>query len=65
MARKFASEASWDFAVTMQKDVSPEGTVSVAYRSVPQTVRFIRIVNKSGGAGTIAGVEIRETEPPR
>jgi hypothetical protein len=65
MARKFATEANWDFAATMQKDVSNEGTVSVAYRAMPQTVRFIRLVNKSGGPGNIAGVEVRETEPPR
>lgn len=65
MARRFAGEASWDYAATMQKDVSADGRVSVAYRGMPQTVRFIRLVNKSGGAGSIAGIEIRETEPPR
>ena len=64
-ARLFAGEAGWKFASTMQKDVSSNGTSSVAYRAVPQTVRFIRLVNKSGGPGAIAGIEIRETEPPQ
>ena len=65
MARRFAGEAGWDYAVNMQRDVAVDGTVSVAYRGMPQTVRFIRLVNKSGGGGSIAGVEVRETEPPR
>jgi hypothetical protein len=65
MARQFASEGDWHYAATMQKDVAADGTVSVAYRAMPQTIRFIRIVNKSGGSGAIAGIEVRETEPPR
>jgi hypothetical protein len=59
-ARTFAGEANWSYAVTMEKDVSA-GQTSVAYRAPAQTVRFIRFVNKSGGPGSLSGVEIRET----
>ena len=64
-ARLFAGEASWSYAAKMQADASPSGVRSVAYRGAPQTVRFIRIINKSGGPGRVAGVEVRETEPPK
>jgi hypothetical protein len=64
-ARLFAGEASWNYASRMLHDVSVDGELSVAYRAAPQTVRFIRIVNKSGGSGTIADIEVRETEPPK
>jgi hypothetical protein len=56
-ARTFAGEESWTYASAMQRDGS-----SLAYRAAPQTVRFIRLVNKSGGGGAVAGVEVRETE---
>ncbi len=60
-ARVFAGESNWNYAVTMEKD-SVNGVTSVAYRAPAQTVRFIRLVNKSGGAGSLGGIEIRETE---
>ncbi|MDQ2987155.1 MAG: hypothetical protein M3R13_10640 [Armatimonadota bacterium] len=61
-ARTFAGEGNWPFAAAMQRDVEADGRVSVAYRSAPQTVRFIRFVNKLGGPGSTAGIEIRETD---
>lgn len=60
-ARLFAGESNWNYAVTMEKDIVA-GVTSVAYRATAQTVRFIRLVNKSGGAGSLGGIEIRETE---
>jgi len=60
-ARVFAGESNWDYAIAMEKDVV-KGVTSVSYRAKAQTVRFIRFVNKSGGQGSLGGVEIRETE---
>lgn len=63
-ARVYASEADWQYAVNMEADVDA-GRRSVPYRAFAQSARFIRIVNKSGGPGTLAGIEVRETEPAR
>ena len=64
-ARVYASEADWKNAIAFRRDIDPQNFAvrSVAYRARPQTVRFIRIVNKSGGAGKLGGIIIRETEP--
>jgi hypothetical protein len=66
-ARIFASERDWQSASSQRSDIDPlnPSVRSVAYRGGPQTVRFIRIVNRSGGMGKLAGIEIREVEPPK
>lgn len=63
-ARRFASEMDWIYSATQRRDVDPlEFSVqSVAYRARPQTVRFIRFVNRSEGGGRVAGVVVREVE---
>jgi hypothetical protein len=60
-ARLFAREEDWIHAVDFHADVEP-GDFSVrrvAYRARPQTVRYLRIVNRSGGPGRLAGLEVR------
>ncbi|MCW5946485.1 MAG: discoidin domain-containing protein [Fimbriimonadales bacterium] len=66
-ARLFARELNWRQAVPSMRDIDPKDfdKISVAYRGRPQTARFIRFVNKSTGGGRLAGIEVRETDPPR
>jgi hypothetical protein len=61
-AQLYASEADWRGAVAQHRDFDDAGVLSVAYRGKPKTARFVRIVNKSGEPGKLAGIEIRETE---
>jgi hypothetical protein len=65
-ARVYARELDWRRAVAFHRDVDPTepSLVRVRYRAMPQTVRFIRLVKKEGGRVRLAGIEIRETEPP-
>lgn len=60
-ARLFAREWDWAHAVDFHADVDPQdfSVRRVAYRARPQTVRYIRIVNRSGGAGRLADLEVR------
>ncbi len=64
-ARLFARELSWRRAVAQRRDVDPKDfdVRSVSYRALPLTVRYIRLVNRSGGKGRLAGIEILETAP--
>jgi hypothetical protein len=66
-ARTFALEVDWQRAVRLQRDVDPSNPEvwRVAYRALPQTVRFIRIVRRKGSQIRLAGIEVRETEPPK
>ncbi|GIV01399.1 MAG: hypothetical protein KatS3mg015_0229 [Fimbriimonadales bacterium] len=66
-ARTFAVEIDWQRTVRFQRDVDPAhpSVWRVAYRALPQTVRFIRLVRKKGTSIRLSGIEIRETEPPR
>jgi hypothetical protein len=64
-ARVYASEKDWQEAMTERRDINEKNpdVRSVAYRALPETVRFIRVVNRGGDKGRLAGIEIRETEP--
>ncbi|MBA3725720.1 MAG: hypothetical protein H0W86_04515 [Armatimonadetes bacterium] len=63
-AKKYAYEGNWPSAISQDRDISKADADvrSVAYRARPQTARFIRIINRSGGRGKLAGIEVRETE---
>ncbi len=65
-ARVYARELDWRRAVAFHRDVDPAdpSVVRVRYRAMPQTVRFIRLVKKEGGKARLAGIEVRESEPP-
>jgi hypothetical protein len=64
-ARVYASEKDWQEAMTERRDINEKNpdVRSVAYRALPETVRFIRVVNRGGDKGRLAGIEIREAEP--
>lgn len=63
-AQLFAKELDWGYSIRQKSDISPEdhSMRSLAYRAMPLTGRFIRIVNKSGTPGKIGDIVIRETE---
>ncbi len=63
-ARLFAREWDWVHAVDFHAEVDPNdfSVRSVAYRARPQTVRYIRVVNRSGEPGRLAGIEVRAVQ---
>lgn len=63
-ARLFAREWDWRHSVDFHADVDP-GDFSirrVAYRARPQTVRYIRFVNRGGGEGRLSALEVRAVQ---
>lgn len=65
-ARVYARELDWQRAIAFHRDVDPSdpSVVRVRYRAMPQTIRFIRLVKREGVRARLAGIEIRESEPP-
>lgn len=63
-ARAYATELNWATTSTQRADIDPKdfNLRRIAYRGNPLAIRFIRIVNKSGGKGRLSGVEIREVD---
>ncbi len=66
-ARLYTRELNWRQSLMTKRDVDPKDhqRITVALRARPQFARFIRITNKSEGGGRLAGIEVRETDPPR
>lgn len=66
-AQLYTKEFSWRNAMAFRRDIDPEdfSIRSVAYRARPITMRYIRIVNRSEGAGKLSEIIVKETEPPK
>lgn len=56
-AQLFARERDWAFARRNRSD-GPAADATVSYRGAPVQVRFIRIVNRSGGPGEISKISV-------
>lgn len=63
-AQLFARELDWKSAIRQKSDINSDdhSIRNVAYRAMPLTGRFLRIVNKSGTPGRVGEIEVRETE---
>jgi hypothetical protein len=58
-ASLFARELNWDWSSVVRRDASKgAGAFSVAYRGYPERVRYVRIINKSGGAASLNEIRV-------
>jgi hypothetical protein len=59
-ATPWATELNWQWAAHNRREVLPgeSGLVSVPYRTQEIRIRFIRIVNKAGTPGKLAGIRV-------
>jgi hypothetical protein len=55
----FARELNWAWTSLVRRDpAKSSGAYQVAYRGFPDRIRYIRIVNKSGGAGALSELRV-------
>ncbi len=59
-ATLWANELNWNWAATNRRDLIPgdPNTISVAYRSPSERIRFIRITNRSSVIGKLKGIRV-------